>query len=216
MQRKRSLGEVEIPATPTEPMLTSSRGRIVKPRIWEDGAEAPVALAGSRLQRTALPKQEAQSPVDGDKPASAGRCSPSWLALDSKQSSQCRVLVVECSGPASAGRERPALGCELWFRFLYAVCWRRMLCPVSCSMQSRRFTLAPSQSFFHGVWALKLREGCVCMLAPGNAVSLLRSRTGQNRCLGLMQAPSQCWSCATGPWTDFEHEHEQARHSPSA
>lgn len=74
MQRKRSLGEAELPATPSEPLLTSSRGRIVKPRTWEDGAEAPIALAGSRLQRATTPKQEPQSSSpEGDRPLSTGR-----------------------------------------------------------------------------------------------------------------------------------------------
>lgn len=73
MQMKRPSGELEMPSTPPDLQLTSSRGRIVKPRTWEDGAEAPLALAGSRLQRTTTPKQELSSP-DSDLPAiSAGR-----------------------------------------------------------------------------------------------------------------------------------------------
>ena len=73
MQRKRSSGELELPVSPIEPQLTSSRGRIVKPRTWEDGVEAPVALAGSRLQRTTTLKSEPQSSPEGDMPASMGR-----------------------------------------------------------------------------------------------------------------------------------------------
>ena len=74
MAMKRPSGELELPSTPPDQQLTSSRGRIVKPRTWEDGAEAPpLALAGSRLQRTTTPKQELSSP-DSDRPAvSAGR-----------------------------------------------------------------------------------------------------------------------------------------------
>ena len=73
MQMKRPSGELELPSTPPDLQLTSSRGRIVKPRTWEDGVEAPLALAGSRLQRTTTPKQELSSP-DSDRPAvSAGR-----------------------------------------------------------------------------------------------------------------------------------------------
>lgn len=74
MQTMRPSGDLDLPSTPGDSQLTSSRGRIVKPRTWEDGAEAPMALAGSRLQRTTTLKQELQSSPDGDRPAaSVGR-----------------------------------------------------------------------------------------------------------------------------------------------
>ena len=70
MLGKRSMGEVEVPSpSPSgEGQLTSSRGRVVKPRTWEDNAEPPIALAGSRLQRTTTPNKEPQGSPEGDRP----------------------------------------------------------------------------------------------------------------------------------------------------
>ena len=70
MLGKRSMGELEVPSpTPSgEGQLTSSRGRVVKPRTWEDNAEPPIALAGSRLQRTTTPNKEPQGSPEGDRP----------------------------------------------------------------------------------------------------------------------------------------------------
>ena len=45
MQRKRSYTDVDTPATPASGgSFTSSRGRIVKPKLWDDGTEVPHAL----------------------------------------------------------------------------------------------------------------------------------------------------------------------------
>ena len=53
MQRKRSMSDVDIPLTPSaSASLTSSRGRVVKPKLWDDGTEAPLALGtAAKLER---------------------------------------------------------------------------------------------------------------------------------------------------------------------
>jgi hypothetical protein len=82
MQRKRSLTDVDTPVTPASASaLTSSRGRIVKPKLWGDGTEAPLALGtGAKAERApaaaaseATPRVPTPPPkedADSDQPSS--------------------------------------------------------------------------------------------------------------------------------------------------
>ena len=71
MQRKRSSDELGEPPA----MLaghTSKRGRVVKPKLWDDGTEAPIAMGGSKLARRTPPPKEDSGPSSGsDRPRSA-------------------------------------------------------------------------------------------------------------------------------------------------
>ncbi|BDA44550.1 hypothetical protein COCOBI_06-0260 [Coccomyxa sp. Obi] len=75
MQRKRSADDLETPVG-LSTGLTSKRGRVVKPKQWDDGTEAPIALGGSRLARRTPPPKEDSGPSSGSdrprRPASAG------------------------------------------------------------------------------------------------------------------------------------------------
>ncbi|KAK9908530.1 hypothetical protein WJX75_009252 [Coccomyxa subellipsoidea] len=74
MQRKRSSDELGEPPA----MLaghTSKRGRVVKPKLWDDGTEAPIAMGGSKLARRTPPPKDDSGPSSGSdrprRPASA-------------------------------------------------------------------------------------------------------------------------------------------------
>lgn len=68
MQRKRSAEELDVAAVVT-PSHTSKRGRVVKPKQWDDGTEAPIALGGSKLARRTPPPKEDSGPSSGsDRP----------------------------------------------------------------------------------------------------------------------------------------------------
>ena len=80
MQRKRPLNDVDTPVTPASASnLTSSRGRIVKPKLWGDGTEAPLALGlSAKAERCPAAAVEAMPRVptppkedaDSDQPSS--------------------------------------------------------------------------------------------------------------------------------------------------
>ncbi len=77
MQRKRSSDDMEGRQPAVALGHTSKRGRVVKPKLWDDGTEAPIAMGGSRLARRTPPPKEDSGPSSGsDRPRSAAAYAP--------------------------------------------------------------------------------------------------------------------------------------------